>query len=955
MGREVELAILHGMLDDAAGGHGRVTVLEGEAGIGKSRLVAEAAARAEVRAFHVLRGSADELDDRSFGPLAEALGLEPGSSEPDRAEIGRLLVGAEAGAPSDPAERAGDLRYRIVESVLALLERLSSTRPVLLVVEDLHWADPSTVRAVRTIARSIAQSPVALVLTARPFPRSAEVGLVIGELRAGGDDIALAPVDEHDVWSLASALAGAWPGPRLRGQLAGAGGNPLFVIELLKALRDEDVLRVADGHADAGDGSLPPSLALTVLRRISFMPQRTLEVLKVASILGPRFALDHLAALMGRSPVQLVGALEAAVQAGLLGEVGPELAFRHDLIREAIYLDLPLPLRQGLHREAARVLEAIGVPLPMVTEHLVLGASTGDRRAVDALARAARQAAPRSPTTAVRLFEHARGITLAGDGVADELASELAPLLIQTGRVADAEHLTRQILASGTSSSVEVALRRALGEALWTRGLVEAAIAELEAAAAVEAVQTAEGAGALALAAHLKLFLGRVDEAEEQSRRAAEDGRRLGDDFSVCLGLQTEAIVAHARGHVPRAVSRAEAAVAAAGRSRQSRVGHLHPHLYLGLALIDADRLVDAEAVLQAGRARAEERGTVAWMPLYHWVLAVKRIIVGEWDDSLAECEVGIGVAEEVGCGLHVPFLYGVGVVIHLNRDDMTTARRRQEQAMAEFLSTTSATWQAEAARDVRAAGANWPFEWGLWIDAQMREVDGDPTGALAAMTDAWALGAPLRYLMAHRFLGPDLVRLAVAAGETMRAEAVTAELELGARRAGTATSTGTALRCRGLVARDPELLLEAVECYRQAPGAVVEGALAAEDAAAVLGRVGRSDKAVTLLDEAMKVYEALGASRPMARTEAALRALGVRRRRSGAKRRPALGWTALTGTELTVARLTAEGLTNRQVGERLFVSRRTVETHLAHVFQKLGLSSRAQLAVEVARRTTPS
>jgi DNA-binding CsgD family transcriptional regulator len=157
------------------------------------------------------------------------------------------------------------------------------------------------------------------------------------------------------------------------------------------------------------------------------------------------------------------------------------------------------------------------------------------------------------------------------------------------------------------------------------------------------------------------------------------------------------------------------------------------------------------------------------------------------------------------------------------------------------------------------------------------------------------------------------------------------------------------ARRCRGLLGDDPELLLAAAEALRAVP-AVVERAHTLEDAGAALVRAGRREEAIAAYEEALAVYEHAGAARLAARIHAAVRALGVRRRRPVEARRPRAGWDSLTATELTVARLATEGLTNRQVGERLYVSRRTVETHLAHVFAKLGLSGRAQLAAEVAR-----
>lgn len=271
-------------------------------------------------------------------------------------------------------------------------------------------------------------------------------------------------------------------------------------------------------------------------------------------------------------------------------------------------------------------------------------------------------------------------------------------------------------------------------------------------------------------------------------------------------------------------------------------------------------------------------------------------------------------------------------------------------QVRREFLAAAGETWRSAAERDLRTAGPQWPLEWGLWLRALLLEVRGEAAQALEVLEQAWTFSTPLRYLMSSRYLGPDLVRLALVNGNRALAASVTAEVAEGARRAGVPTAEGAALRCQGLLDDDPAVLLAAVEAYRKGPRPI-DRAFACEDAAAALRRAGRMSEGLALLGEALEIYERSGATRDTARAEAALRALGSRRRRPGRPRRASVGWDSLTETELRVARLAAEGLTNRQIGERLFISRRTVETHLAHVFAKLGLTSRVSLAAEVGRR----
>jgi DNA-binding CsgD family transcriptional regulator len=161
---------------------------------------------------------------------------------------------------------------------------------------------------------------------------------------------------------------------------------------------------------------------------------------------------------------------------------------------------------------------------------------------------------------------------------------------------------------------------------------------------------------------------------------------------------------------------------------------------------------------------------------------------------------------------------------------------------------------------------------------------------------------------------------------------------------------TGEALHCQGLVEDDPEILQAAADAHARG-SRPLETALACEDAGSAFARQGHAERARPLLDQAVRSYERLGAARDLARAEATLREAGIRRGRRGPRSRPQFGWPSLTPTEHTVADLVAEGLSNPQIGERLYISHRTVQTHLAHIFAKLGISARAQLAAEVTRR----
>jgi DNA-binding CsgD family transcriptional regulator len=233
---------------------------------------------------------------------------------------------------------------------------------------------------------------------------------------------------------------------------------------------------------------------------------------------------------------------------------------------------------------------------------------------------------------------------------------------------------------------------------------------------------------------------------------------------------------------------------------------------------------------------------------------------------------------------------------------------------------------------------------------AGLMAAEGDDDGAYEVLLRCWRFEADRDDRFYHRVLAPDLVRLAVALGHrevaTEVAEVVAAGVALAPE---VASVRGLALRCRGLVLDDPDLLLEAVAAARRA-SLLVDHAGACEDAAASLARVGRDEEAAALLTEALDRYERAGADAWAARVRAGLRALGVHPGPRGTRDRPTEGWASLTGTERSVSLLVAEGLTNGAVARRLYISPHTVNTHLRHVFAKLGVSNRVALAGVVNR-----
>ncbi|MGH3160247.1 MAG: ATP-binding protein, partial [Streptosporangiaceae bacterium] len=393
-GREAETAVLDDAIDRAAAGRLAVVLIDGEAGIGKTRLLQDALEKARRRGLRVAAARTAELErTRPFGLVAAMFGCTRSAPDPRRAAIGELLARGDRGDRGDfegrghwgPVTVTSDpgLQFRAVDAFADLAEELTLDGPLVIGADDLHWADPSSLVTLGALAARLDGLPAAIIGCFRPSPALADLErLASGLEAAGGRRLSLRGLDERAVAELVADAVGAAPGQRLLAGISGAAGNPLFVTELLGALAQEQMITIADGQAEVADLTLPPTLRLTILRRISFLAEGTLQALRSASVLGTGFTLTDLAEVTGRSAVDLSMTLAEPLRARVLEDDGPRLRFRHDLIRDAIYEDLPASVRGALHREAGQRLAAAGAPAAQVAEHLARGARRGDTEAI---------------------------------------------------------------------------------------------------------------------------------------------------------------------------------------------------------------------------------------------------------------------------------------------------------------------------------------------------------------------------------------------------------------------------------------------------------------------------------------------------------------------------------------------------------------------------------------------
>ncbi|HEX5294696.1 MAG TPA: AAA family ATPase, partial [Streptosporangiaceae bacterium] len=542
-GREAETAILDDAIDRAVAGRLAVVLIDGEAGIGKTRLLQDALEKAGCRGLRVAAGRAAELEQaRPFGLVAGMFGCSRSAPDPRRAAIGELLATGDRGpvtVTSDPG-----LQFRVVDAFADLAEELALDGPLVVGADDLHWADPSSLVTLGALAARLDGLPAAIIGCFRPAPAVAGLERLASGLEvAGGRRLSLRELDGRAVAELVADAVGAAPGRRLLAGISGAAGNPLFVTELLGALAREQMITIADGQAEVADLTLPPTLRLTILRRISFLAESTLQALRFASVLGTAFTLADLAEVTGRSAADLSMTLAEPLRARVLEDDGTRLRFRHDLIRDAIYQDVPASMRGALHREAGQRLAAAGAPAAQVAEHLARGARRGDAEAIGWLARAARQAAVTSPDVAAGLFGRAIALMTEADEGRDRLMAERAGTLMLAGQVPAALTECRELLGRHHDPDTDARVRLCLAHGLLAQGQVRDALAELDRASGSPGISEAERAVAHAWAGFARISLGDLDGAAA-SERAAAAGAAADDHLTTSIIMSTTARIA---------------------------------------------------------------------------------------------------------------------------------------------------------------------------------------------------------------------------------------------------------------------------------------------------------------------------------------------------------------------------------------------------------------------------
>lgn len=922
VGRRAELATLGSVLAAARDGCGRVVVVEGEAGIGKSALIT-AALTGRDTGLRIFSTAAEEMDrHRPFGAVADAFGMHRGASGV-RGEIAAALAAVEL------AGDAQGLSFRVAEAATTVLDEVGA--PALVVAEDLHWADPASLAVLHRLARRVRQHSYTLVFSARPAPRSPELGHLLARdaLPAGTAFIRLGPLDEAATSEIVRNLLGAAARPGLLASAAKAGGNPLYLREFVGALLENRLIEFSgDGSADAPRGAHPEGLTPTILGRLSFLDAQTKELLSLAAILGARFSVEDLKLLSGQAAVTLVAPLREALTAKVLSEDGQQLVFRHDLIRESLYAAIPAALRVALHREAAEALGRAGAPATKVAEHVLRSATSEDPQALSWVAAAARAAAGQDPAGAAELWRRLLALTRPSDAIRPEAEAGLALCLLASGRTAEGADLCRTLFADRRPPVAEWALRSALIQSLLVQGQLPDALSQLEQALASETLSETERGRLLAWSSQMHFFAGDLPGAQAWAERAELAAARTADAPTLARAALTHAQVASSRAQLTSALDYAARAVALSEADPSPEVydGHAHRLTY-ALVLADADDMCAAAGLSAAGRVAAESAGSPTGLLFAHLAEAYIGFFAGRWDDAAAELDAAGRLAEETATGWQTAFIA---------LDSLIALHRRGPGPAASVL--------APALTLLDAGTREYRVGWVAHARAAGLAGGGDTRRAVEILKRAWDACAAAGMEIEYRMLGPNLAALAMATGDRALAERVAAAVQAVAdANPGVSSLRGAAGRSRGLIDADPDQLLRAVQAYRESPRRA-EQAATASDAVVALAKAGRMEEAASIAAEALEIWSELRADWSAARGRASWRRAGLRLGTRGPRRRPATGWEALSSAERNVAALMARRLSNGEIAGELFISKRTVESHVAHIFGKVGASTRAEL-----------
>ena len=935
VGRADELERLDDLMAGVGSGAGSVVLVEGPAGIGKTALLAEGAQRARCCGFSVLRGIGAELErGYSFGVVRQVFASVVGGSLDSAAlfEGAARLAAAPLGlgaASADVAAGTADAMAAALHGLYWLTANLSARAPLALVVDDAHWADAMSLRFVLYLARRMEDLPVLLLVAARPMAEHGDDGLLtrLGAI-VGVSGLRPAALRAPDVQRLIVDRGMRNANERfVQACLHASGGNPFLLGELLAELDAEG----ADGsEADAARvvGVAPETIVRWVSARLASLGGSASELAFAYAVLGGDAMLSDAAVLAGLEPSGAAAVTDALVAAHVL-TAAPAHEFVHPLVRDAVYEAMPPGKRATAHTDAARLIADRGVPTARVAAHLLAAGPGRDLWVVEVL-RAAGRAASASGAAESAVVYLERALQEAQPcGVRAELLLELGEPRLRAGMPGGTERIREGLeLHADPRRRAEICL--ILGRAFFSAG---------EDGPAREALR--EGLRELPdgeddLLAELRgWYMAVAREEPGLSPRLRALVRMLQDDAGVGRTRTERALL----------VALARESALSGGQSREQVAGLARRALADGALFEDGDmgRYASAcQALWVAGEvelaiveldraiASSQRRGWQAAFGWYSLLRGMAQYLRGDLLAAIADVESARN-AQSAGYGRGRILTRAILGLCLLERDDIAGAAdalalpgEKQLRETRPLISYLYALACLSTAQGRPREGLNTLLE----CERRVRRMnEPNPAAKLPWRSDAALLAARL--------------------GEHDRAEELAAEDLRLARAFGAPHALGVALRTAGLLdggSSGLDRLAEAIAVL-DGSGFNLELARTLIEQGAALRRGGRRREARQPLSRGLDLAASCGAVALSKRARDELLAAGARPRRERLR-----GVDALTASERRIARMAADGMNNREIAQGLFITIRTVTTHLGHAYQKLDIAGREELAEKLGR-----
>ncbi|MFZ0014026.1 MAG: AAA family ATPase [Acidimicrobiia bacterium] len=947
LGRKAELDLLRDELAGAHEGQARFVIVSGEAGIGKTRLLDELVAIGDEQGFLTLRGRGSEFEtERPFGLYADALDAYLASLDSqavERLESDRLGALSAVFPSMHRLDKAVEYpasvteRFRAHHAVRDVLERLAARRPILLVLDDMHWADGASLELTSYLLRNPPQGEVLVALGLRAGQGGPLVSTAIEAFHGMQHvlDLPLEPLDTDSVRELVASVGETDVEELLRL----SGGNPFYALQLAKS-------GLNHGEMAGGGLEVPPKVATAISIELSALPPLERRVAEAAAVVGDPFDLDLTIAASERDERDLLQAIDLLLSRDLVREteVPRRFQFRHPIVHRAVYGSAPPSVKVDCHRRVVAALIQTGASPMAIAPHVEQSARHGDVTAVDLLQRAGEEAADTAPTSAVRWISAALRI-LPADAPVDErlaLLSRLAASQGALGWFADARETLEECLdlahREAGNRSVEFVvgcaeMEQLLGRHLESRARLEDAFGHLD------DPSSAAGVSLLVALTTASLYLSDQERMLEWGRLAVEAAANLGDQT-----LLAAALAAHTLG----AAFAARDSLAATQHDRCAQLvddltdgaiaSRLDALSNLTMAELYLDRHVLGCAHGERALELARATGQTHLLPTLTPILGMSFAMAGDMTRSGEVLDDAIEAARLVGDAQ--------GLCMNLfNRELSAVMAGDLETALGIGVESIQLAQAVDNGVITAFAGA---------IHAQTLLETGDAMGALdLLLVSVGGEDIPLLAGGWRAHFLELLTRCSLALGDRTQGSRAAQRLRSQADEHDLGLTRLMADRAGA------ELALfdgrhEAAVGFARAAVATAERIAAKTHLATSRALLGRAlvaaadrDEAIAQLEIAADEFEALGAVTYRDEVEAQLRRMGrtTAHRRSSRRHADALGVASLTGRELEVAELVVDRRTNREIAEELFVSTKTVETHMRNIFNKLGVSSRVQVA----------